>query len=548
MTPPAQASGRDRHIPGLVNAAATLVVLIAVMAVALRSSAAAPPSVAEFAPVAQHPIKSALDELTSRFGSALGGAASPTPPSPSPDSTHLQNGARAYACVGDPPRQIEDPQSPPCVTGWVGNNGGNTSRGVTANDIVVAVPFNGTNGSKDDPVPGYERFFNDRFEFYGRHLKLVDVTAHTGGGGNYQQPAQEAAATYIDKQLSGFASTDWTTVNDYYGIASAAHHTVVALSSWPDVTEAQMASLDPYVWLYPTGPERELQMMGEWVCARFANHKAVHAGSPTLQLTPRKFGMWNYKDNSAIKIDFQPLKDALARCGEQLAAEVTPDNSSAQSSETAVAELQKAGVTSIIFLGNWANVPMAEATAQGYFPEWLFGSFAEMDTDDSMVVFSTPEQRQNTMGLTFRPRQTALGIAPWWTAVREEDPQWGTSQQDSDSAAALYVAALYRSILLLASGMQMAGPHLTPQTFGAAMHRTIFPNPYVPTLNEGSVGFGSGVHYMVQDAAEWWWSNSAAGPYNDSGGTFCYVDHGARRAAGQFPVGGDPWFQPPCDG
>src|SRR5439155_17384244 len=76
--------------------------------------------------------------------------------------------ARVRRCVGDPPRQIEDPQSPPCVPYWQGDNGGATSKGVTADEIRIAVP------KMTDTDAQFAAFFNSRFEFYGRKLHLLN--------------------------------------------------------------------------------------------------------------------------------------------------------------------------------------------------------------------------------------------------------------------------------------------------------------------------------------------------------------------------------------
>ena len=93
----------------------------------------------------------------------------------------------------------------------------------------------------------------------------------------------------------------------------------------------------------------------------------------------------------------------------------------------------------------------------------------------------------------------------------------------------------------------MAGPRLTPQTFESALQRTKFPNPEHPN-RPGKVGFQLNAHGMTTDGAEFWWSNSAAGPYNGAPpGSICYVDGGRRHALGAWPSDGDPFYSGPCD-
>jgi len=100
----------------------------------------------------------------------------------------------------------------------------------------------------------------------------------------------------------------------------------------------------------------------------------------------------------------------------------------------------------------------------------------------------------------------------------------------------------------LASGIQTAGPNLNAQTFAQGLQRAQFPNPDTG-IKAGHVGFNAGNHSMTIDAAEWYWSATNPGPYPDeqSGGTYCYVDHGARHSlTNPFPPG-DPLFNGACD-
>jgi len=47
--------------------------------------------------------------------------------------------AQQFHCVGDPPRQTDDPLSPPCVGPYRGDNGGATSMGVSRGTIKVVL-------------------------------------------------------------------------------------------------------------------------------------------------------------------------------------------------------------------------------------------------------------------------------------------------------------------------------------------------------------------------------------------------------------------------
>jgi hypothetical protein len=69
---------------------------------------------------------------------ALGGegeGAPPLPPLPGGKGVNPSN----KRCVGNPPRQTEDPTSPPCVAFFDGDNFGSTYQGVTGEEIRVLI-------------------------------------------------------------------------------------------------------------------------------------------------------------------------------------------------------------------------------------------------------------------------------------------------------------------------------------------------------------------------------------------------------------------------
>src|SRR4051794_36874756 len=141
---PVPISRRPIRGPGVVFTAIAVAATLTLGVVALDASQSSPPAVAEFAPAALNQVKNAPNPLGAQGGNP---SSTPTPsatpsqrssPTPSPTATIDQPAVRD--CVGDPPRQIEDPQSPPCVNYWKGDNGGATAYGVTRDEIRIAVP------------------------------------------------------------------------------------------------------------------------------------------------------------------------------------------------------------------------------------------------------------------------------------------------------------------------------------------------------------------------------------------------------------------------
>src|SRR5438067_2140729 len=168
------------RLPGIVNLVGAVAVIAVVVQLALFAGQASPPAIAEFAPQVQKPIQLAPAEQTAIVGNGQGGAAlGARLASPSP-SAAIPQGARLSRCVGDPPRQIEDPQSPPCVPYWSGDNGGATAKGVTRDEVRVIMATPPVSAAV---TAALQSFFNRRFEFYGRHMNII---AMPSGGSDTQ--------------------------------------------------------------------------------------------------------------------------------------------------------------------------------------------------------------------------------------------------------------------------------------------------------------------------------------------------------------------------
>ena len=136
-----------------------------------------------------------------------------------------------------------------------------------------------------------------------------------------------------------------------------------------------------------------------------------------------------------------------------------------------------------------------------------------------------------------------LADTPVWAAAKEMDPGFNETYA---SLNVFFLLHQYRTVLLMASGLQMAGPRLTPATLERGLHRARFPNPS-HRIMAGAVGFGDRDHSMTDDVAEMWWSNDAESPYDDGRGAWCYFGGGVRHAKGSWPEGEDALFDPPCD-
>jgi hypothetical protein len=556
-SPPDDSGRRSPRAPGAIYMSITGILVVMIAALTITATTTPPPAIAELAPQAVQQIKDAPSDQSSALGSAEGGSglgglgggvttttAAPPPPPGSPSTTAPRiERARVRRCVGTPPRQIEDPQSPPCVPFWQGDNGGATTRGVTGEEIRVVV------GGSQPGVGRLETFFNKRFEFYGRRLRFSGW-----GDPGATCESNKAAAQGIGQGVKPFAALGLYQANEWCYQEEIARQKVIAIteSVFP---EQWLAERHPYMWQYPVGVEGMLTGLGQWMCARFAKHNATFAdgndGVALMASQPRKFGLMLQPYGDTYTPDPAPLERELNKCGEKISstrvfpyAVYTPEDSA-----NAALQMKAAGITTALCLCTafqTVHLP-GQASAQGWYPEWLFTNYGLMDSNFSMKTFWTDaKQRQNVMGLTAEPRQWSYDDTPLIWAFKEADPSFNANAEAA-SVGMLQWERLYRMLLMLASGIQMAGPNLTPETFAAAMQRTPFPNPDDP-LNLGKVGFLKPDHSMTDDFGEFFWSEIAPSPYSDdSVGSVCYVEAGKRRRAGQWKQGDSAFFTPTCD-
>lgn len=551
---------RRPRTPALVLGAVAAAIAVLVGAVALTSRQSPPPTIAEFAPQAVEQIKEALEEQsvadgaggvgTERGGATPDGSADVTSP-PAPGEI-IEEG-RVRQCVGSPPRQTEDPQSPPCVPFFDPDldNGGATHKGVTADQITVAVPqqfFEDINA----PLKAAQ-FFNKRYEFYGRQLVLQPFGT-TGCVNSQPDPAKmRADAVAVDEELQVFATLA------YAGCQGADHHYYDALAERQVVSvvdgnlttglERNYARRSPYQWNVMAGLDTILANTAQFVCATLAGKPPRYAGALQRDAPRRHFGVITTRSTDGTTPDLTPLRDGLRGCG-VTPVEVRDDQTTdaTRSGVNTIVTLNDAGVTSVLCLCtsvDLRNVYMPAASSQGYQPEWVQSSYINTDLDNSYGGGNAPpDQSAHVLGISFRNKLLPRQDMPWYWAIKEADPHYEPAGQTYYSAHSRYV-----QLLLLASGIQMAGPNLTPETFRAALHRTRWANPGAGAAPyfQAEVGFAGPRHTMSVDASMFWFDPQRPGTVDPSvPGAICYVDRGRRYRLGQWPRIDPAFFTGPC--
>ena len=555
---------RPSRVPALVQAAAVGVVLAIVAAVSLTARQPPPPSVAEYAPQAVAQITQAPPEQTVDPNRAGQRATTTTAPGDDGGGADARNGQttsttrqvidkpRVRRCVGDPARQIADPQSPPCVAYFdpKESNGGATSRGVSANEINVA--FFGDFFEDPSFTATMMAFFNKRFEFYGRELVMKPLSV-TGGvdadPSAMQADAQKAA------EAEAFASLNYVGRGGaeyvYYdaladkGIISVAHRVQA------HATDAHFRQRSPYQWSVVPTVDSMLRNYGQFVCSTLAGKRPQYAGGVQAGASARRFGLIVQEAADGSRPDTKPLRDELGRCQATPVVEVNNKVTSAagRTGQGVIGSMTAEDVTSVICLCDGKELRetlMPAASAQAFQPEWLVGSYLDNDLDNSLNG-APPDQAGRALGLAFRNKLLAKQDMPFYWALKEMN---GAS--NPEGGAYFSVAARYSSLLVLSSGIQLAGPNLTPQTFAAGLLRTLWENPNAgaaPSF-QARVGFDNARRTFIDDATMIWHDpnrRSTVDPQNT--GAVCYVRRGERRGASGangWRLDDPPFFQQPC--
>lgn len=548
--------GTRPRTPGLFYTAITLVVVLLVGIVSLTHAQPPPPTIAEFAPQAVEQIEDAPDEQTSEFGTGEDGTLGDRTAAPTPRPDDDTGGAppidvpRVRRCIGDPPRQIEDPQSPPCVPYWEGDNGGSTSKGVTRDEIRIAVPWIPGSEELSREARALEAFFNRRFEFYGRKLALFRYPGAEAAADNSIDPSQQRAdADGVDQEIQPFASTPYSEQNgaEYHYMDALARRQIVSVASgWGLlVGEDHFVRHQPYQWGIQPGSGINAQTIGSFACSQVAGKPARFARGAEADQT-RVFGLLVGVNEDGSRPDVAPLEQELARCGAEIETETEIRYGQERSDgATAVLRLRERGVTSVfLFMDAWSILTgvMGAATQQGYFPEWLPTSFANAIEDIPCQSSTAREQCDQMFGIDFQNKILPPDERPIGWAMKEADPGFNGQV---DGARNFY---LYWPLLLLSSGIQMAGPDLNPETFQHGLFRAQFPNPGCggPPYFQACVGFGSADHSFFDDAAVKWWNGAQRSRTNNLQGTFCYSQRGTRYRSGTWPTEEIPLFEGAC--
>lgn len=473
-------------------------------------------------------------------------------------------------CVGNPPRQTEDPMSPPCVPYFMGDNGGSTARGITAHEIRVVVTFDrGSYADEETPEAGiydvdrplgpscrkhipavlgrcdhllvrnvraYSTYFNSRFQTYGRRVHFYALFTDAPDARSRRLDAAEILET-----VQPFAVLDEAVFyghNDEFVSALSARGMMVFSSPYP-LADSIYASNDPLAWNFWADARTRADLYSSFVCRTVAPFPVAHTLDPDLVGTPRRFGLYyssGASDPTAPALVAR-VKDGLRACDASWIAEATfpggrfavdgRDTSMEQSA--AVATFRDAGVTTVLWLGGVDTRFTHLAAADGYLPEIVFAGDGDLESQ-AVSHFQHPLVWRNAWGTTDRIRADRREDTPEYQAYLEGDPNPGEDD-------AIMGARLYRGQFLLFSAIQLAGPLLKPVRVARALRS--LPKAESRGAYDAACFFGTDSHSCVKDAMQIWWDPAGRTSNSTTPGCFRMARGGLRSQMGGWAEADD---------
>jgi len=444
-----------------------------------------------------------------------------------------------------------------CYAPFTGDNGGATAEGVTADSITIAVylgqandpilnyltdavKVDDTNAERAETMTNMVKYFETYYETYGRTIKLEFVEA---SGNANDETAARADAVHVAEDIKPFMVWGGPALTNAFADELAAHG-VACLACTPSQPPEFYRDRDPLVFgVFPAAEQSQVHVL-ELIHKLLAGKNAEHAGAAFVD-TPRKFGLLYLESSTNSKQLADTFVAGMAANGapvaEKIAYQLNPATIQ-QSASQAIAKFKAAGVTSIVLNGD-AVAPRdftKEATAQGYFPEWIVGVCTLVDTNAFARTYDQ-QQWAHAFGYSFLAAKLTAATSGyyslymWFTGV--EPPA-----KDTVNVFLTYPAVFF-------SALQGVGPNLTHDTWRDALfHYPTTPSAISqPSLSWGEHGIWPDPDYLgIDDGTLFWWNPTATGPdeiRREGTGMYEFVDGGKRYLPGEWPTE-DKLFDP----
>ncbi len=574
---------------------AAIAVAVLLLPSALNLPQSNPTTVLEYAPVPPEDDEPPppAGNVSSLGLSTSGSLTRKAPPLPPPLDEGIGGRPLQKRCLGNPPRQTEDPGSPPCVPFFEGDNFGATYQGVDKDEIRVLVyfdqggvgflgrtedsPGNGTyvdidkprlpncppgNPAADSPtdpnecdfvlirvLKAFPKYFNDRFQTYNRRVRYI---AYFTSADTAAERRSDAVANW--EKVKPFAVIDAATFNGFnqeYQTAMTQLGSLTFSSTEAGLPNRFFLENAPLAWGFWPDIEHWESLFSTYMCRKVVPFEVRRfnggVGAPNGE--PRKLGIFYPVDPAEpdLQTFAEILTTDLRKCSgaDPVEATYTVTGFAVDSADTgteaaeAVARFQSEDVSTIIYVGTEGRFSNA-ADAVRYYPEIVVAG--QLDNDNNFFgQVQNQNVWRNAWAMTYHIRINRLEDAPGYRAYKEGDPAGASDPNDSAGVSA---RDSYRDHFMLFQAVQVAGPRLTPESIDKGFHA--IPERASDTPYTAAFFFDEGDYSSVKDAQETWWdpggrSRGGGTPSNRPG---CWrVVRGGKRFLAARWEGGDDVFR-----
>ena len=582
--PTAEAPEWARKYPPLIALVVAGLIALAVLPSSLTLPQTNPTETLEYAPVppdedAPPPDNSNLSSLglgsssniegEGAGGEGEGGGESALAPPPTEPGGTGQN-PTTKRCVGNPPRQTEDPIAPPCVPFFTGDNGGATYQGVTGEEIRILMYIDGginyTNGSnpgtgnvapeneyfdlfeppKEDEEEhlivrgfrGWQRYFNERFQTYNRRVHFYVFLADNASGGTPEARRADAADNY--KVVKPFAVISFATEgNEDAYLQQMARKGVLNFGSLALKPGSFYNQFPKLIWSYDPSIEQQADQYMSYICSKVVNQDSVLAG-PNLNNQPRKLGIiyTTDKKQEGLRLMADIVKQRLGECGGKIEAEATfPECCIAQDNgdtgtygQEQMADFVSKGITTILWPGGINGNFAKNAAALNYYPEWVLLGDGLLDANGPVKLYAqmSPSFDGHAVVVTPQTFQPANEQQRCWQAYKEADPDL----PDTDLG---YICEYYRNIFQVFIGIQVAGPRLGPTSIDKGFHA--IPAVESTDVQTPACFYLLGDYTCVKDAIVEIWRAGQTPPGAQQPGCWAAIEDAKRYLPNKWPPG-----------
>ncbi|MHB8509104.1 MAG: hypothetical protein ACYDGR_10730 [Candidatus Dormibacteria bacterium] len=561
-----QGADWGRRYPPLATIAVALALAILALPSALNLPQANPGQTLEYAPVPGNGASQAAGNIAGLgLGTSNGpagtaeGLAAPAIGQTAPPPPLGPGGAgiipSTKQCVGNPPRQTEDPLSPPCVAFFNGDNGGSTYPGLTAKELKILVYDDGGSWADnswgvqsdcstagqyidlaDPPNPGegwstrdlrrFQSYFNNRYQTYGRFVHFYEycATVDSSGAATTTTRQTDAADNFNQKHPFSVLTSLVRSGHESTYSGAMAQHGVLDFSSASGSQAASFYQAYPgLIWSFAPTTETIASLYSSYVCREVIGKPVIDSNGYNGQA--RGLGLLYTSDPAYPELTrFGHLvQQQVESCGGQFkdiktfplaehVGSVPITDPAASYATTNMADFRQKGVTTILWAGGYETYQSKAATRQQYFPEWVLAGLGGLD-GISEAQLNDQNQWAHAWVTTPRLPQIAGQVGQCTQALREVDPSVGSG--DIRYGCGLF--PLYQDLRQLFTGIQVAGPRLTPATLGEGF-RAIPARPGGGPQSPACF-YPTGDYTCVKDATREWWDPSAppVGPSSPPG-------------------------------